>query len=195
MGRSSTENILQSWTPHRLKWDFTPRLTRSGTVGQLVIVAAPQLLCNLKKADMCFPRYFSKCVTRISRGFASFVVSYLLDIYWDWTKLNIFFPKGFGPIRASYQAQGYKRCQSQAWQASEGPVVPEPREGEIMPCIYPCVTRWYDGYHGGLSSTDPWWYLNILSVVRCPSELRRENPFDQVVMETWHKKTGKWWGV
>lgn len=81
----------------------------------------------------------------------------------------MFFPKGFGPIRASYQSQGYKRCQSQAWQAGEGPVVPEPREGEIMPCIYPCVTRWYNG---GLSSTDPWWYLNILSVVRCPSELR-----------------------
>lgn len=73
---------------HRLKWDFTPRLTRSGTVGQLVIVAAPQLLCNLKKADMCFPRYSSKCVTRISRGFASFVVLYVLDIYWteqSWT--------------------------------------------------------------------------------------------------------------
>ena len=29
------------------------------------------------------------------------------------------------------------------------------REGEIMPCIYPCVTRWYNGYNGGLSSTDP----------------------------------------
>ena len=88
----------------------------------------------------------------------SFVVLYLLlDIYWDWTKLNMFFPKGFGPIRASYQSQGYKRCQSQAWQASEGPVVRNlRREGEIMPCIYPCVTRWYNG---GLSSTDPWWYL------------------------------------
>ena len=96
MGRSSTENILQSWAPHRLKWDFTPRLTRSGTVGQLVIVAAPSCFAISKRWTCAFPDILANVSLEFLEALLhlySFVVLYLLDIYWTEQGWTCFFLK------------------------------------------------------------------------------------------------------